>query len=282
VVIGNSASGTGDVTIDGWNMSTAAYDLQIYGRNATLGNLTTGSGDVFLYARNGDITVAGDNNSNGSGDINLLATGDIAVNEDLRNTGTGQVNLFSGWDAISGLTTPILFDREDIVSSAPQTDILFGTNGRIASGGGGTSVLLVATDRFLNNASAGGNAIAASNGRYLVYARNRDTSLRNGLTSSIEMGETFATQPPSLTAGSSRFIFEDVSPPLPEPDAGRGFVLNIDAFTHQFSSRDPAARQNNRPVGAADEQAESEDIGQNDKSGCMVYMVGEGCFSVSF
>jgi filamentous hemagglutinin family protein len=62
-IIGDSAAGTGLVTIDTWNYSGRPYDLEIYGGDIAVNDLMPGIGTnaLTLNARTGDITITQDN-----------------------------------------------------------------------------------------------------------------------------------------------------------------------------------------------------------------------------
>lgn len=218
LIIGNSASGTGDIDIDTWNLSALSYDIQIFGNDIDLGGITMGTGDVWLFARSGNITSSADSNSNNTGDLTLMAGGNVTINEDLVNAGTGNINIFAGWDSTSARDNPATFDFDDIVMGMAARNITLGANGTVSSDGAGTSVLMVATGDFANNATAGANAIVAVSGRYLIYADDIDTTVKGGIAGGDVYSKTYASDKPSAITGGSQFIFAD-SATLP-PDAG--------------------------------------------------------------
>lgn len=207
-MIGNSVGGTGDISIDTWNLSSKAHNVQLFGRDITLGGITLGSGDVTMYAKgtNG-ITVTADSLSSSSGNLSLLSAGSITVNESLENSGAGQIRLFAGWDGSSAITTPALFNIQDINLGVTTRNITIGANGNLSSAGTGTSVLLVAKGAFLNNAAAAANAISTPGGRYLVYSNNPTDTTKNGLVAKSLYNKTYAANAPSSIAGASRFIY---------------------------------------------------------------------------
>ncbi len=224
LIIGDAANGTGDVTLNNWDLSAKSHNVQVHGRNITVGGLATGAANMYLYARDGSITVNGDNNSNSSGDLTFLAGRDIRINEDVVNAGAGAINMFAGWDNASGITTNALFNLDDIRLGAVARNLVLGANGRVSSNGnGGTPVLLVASDDFINNASAGANALKADSGRYLVYVNDIGGTVKGGLTAADIYSTNYNTTPVSMIVGAdSHFIYRvaaspPVVPPVPPP-----------------------------------------------------------------
>ncbi|PZQ43233.1 MAG: hypothetical protein DI551_12500, partial [Micavibrio aeruginosavorus] len=165
--------------------------------------------------------VSANGTSNGVGHLSILTTGDIDVNRAITNAGTGRINLFAGWDGLSGITTPAAFDINDIDLGLNARDVTLGTNGRLSSYGTGTSVLVVASNAFINNSSSGATAISVAGGRYLVYADDAVNTVIGGLSAGGISGKYYNTDPASSIAGaSSQFIFVTgniVSPPPPPP-----------------------------------------------------------------
>ncbi len=208
MVIGDSVNGTGDITVDSWDLSGKTHNVQVHGKDITLAGITMGSGDVTLYSKgtNG-ITVSADSLSNASGDLTLLATGPVRINQRLENAGTGHINLFAGWDGSSGITTPALFDLDDIDFGGIIRNVTIGANGTIHSAGTNTAVLIASTGNLLNNATAGANAIQTSAGRYLIYGDHPDDTTKGGLTAKNLYNRTYVDDLPSTITGGSRFIF---------------------------------------------------------------------------
>lgn len=219
LIIGDAVNGTGDITVTTWDLSAKTHHVQLFGNDITLGGINTGAGNVYMYAKDGTITATADSNSNGAGNLYLLGGRDVAINEDLVNAGIGSINIFAGWDSASGITTNALFNLDSVNLTATARDITLGANGRVSSGGAGTSVLLVASDDIINNASAGASAIAASAGRYLAYATHPDETMKGGLTASNLYGRTYAAYKPSAIGGTDSYFVFGYSPPVtPAPN----------------------------------------------------------------
>jgi len=253
LIMGDSVSGTGDIDIDSWDLSAKTHHVQLFGNDIDLGGITTGAGNVYLYAKNGDITVSADSSSNGAGHLNLLAGEDAFINEDILNAGTGRVNIFAGWDSTSAITTNALFDTDDVGLDITDRDIMLGTNGRISSGGTGTSVLLVATDDFKNNSTYGVSAISAAGGRYLVYSENPTDTIKGGLTAQSLFNLDYETDLPSTIAGTnSRFLFEYQD--IPTLPAETDDTVNVTSTIHYETTLDQVVKQKMQDVAADDER----------------------------
>lgn len=208
-MIGDSALGTGDVDIDSWDLSGKSHHVQVFGNDIDLGGIMTGAKDVYLYAKGGDITVSADSASNAAGNLTLLASDNVLVNEDIINAGAGHINIFAGWDSATGITTPALFNLDDVSLDILARDITLGANGRISSGGAGTSVLLVASDDFINNSTYGVTAISAAGGRYLVYSDSPTETIKGGLTAKSIYNKNYNDNPTSdITGATSRFVYK--------------------------------------------------------------------------
>ncbi len=213
LIIGDSALGTGDFDIDTWDLSAQTHNVQLHGKNFDIGGLTTGAGSVTAYAKTGSITVSANGTSNDAGNLNLLSTHNIDVNGAVTNTGTGHINMFAGWDGTSAITTPALFNRDDVDLGATARDLTIGTNGSVSSAGAGTSVILAATEKFLNSASAGMNAVSATGGRFLVYSENPTDTVKGGMTASSVYSKAYNANPAGSIAGtSSLFVFTTADP----------------------------------------------------------------------
>lgn len=225
LIIGDSAAGTGNIDIDSWDLSAQSYDVQVFGKNIDLGGLDMGSGDVWLYAKNGSIVNSADTDTNASGKLVLLAGDDVTVNEDLVNAGIGTISLFAGWNGTSALQIPSLVNPASIVLSTGAHDITLGMDGKVASAGTGTSVLFAASDKFVNNATAGAAAIDPGTGRFLIYSKREDTTVPNGIAGidPAIYGKTYMNLSPLSVPGGSRFIYKfDPNAPVNPPGGGNG------------------------------------------------------------
>ncbi len=118
LVIGDAATGNGDIAIQSWSLSGKSYDIELYGRDMDINGMTMGAGDVTMIA-GGDVTVNGTiGNSGAGGDLY------IDVGNDFENTaGASAISLGSGGrfliyiDDLShitrgGMTTGNLFGRD--------------------------------------------------------------------------------------------------------------------------------------------------------------------------
>ncbi|MBG79022.1 MAG: hypothetical protein CL570_08360 [Alphaproteobacteria bacterium] len=83
LIIGDSANGTGAVDVDSWDLSSASYDVEIYGGSVDLGGLTLGAGDFMTHAQNGqDLTISADITRATDG----VSTLDLRADQNILNT----------------------------------------------------------------------------------------------------------------------------------------------------------------------------------------------------
>lgn len=126
LVIGDSASGAGDIAIQSWSLSGKSYDIELYGRDIDINGMTMGGGAITMIAGN-DVTTSGAvGNSGAGGDLY------IDVGNDFTNTaGAAAIAMGAGGryliyiDTLSnitrgGLTTGNLFGR-DYTNDDPTT-----------------------------------------------------------------------------------------------------------------------------------------------------------------
>lgn len=213
LIIGDSSLGTGDFDINTWDLSAQTHNVQLHGKNFDIGGLTTGAGSVAAYAKTGSITISADGISNDVGDLNLLSTHNIDVNGAVTNTGTGLINMFAGWDGTSAITTPALFNRDNVDLGATARDLTIGTNGSVSSAGANTAVILAATKKFINSATAGMNAVSAAGGRFLVYSENPTDTVKGGITANSVYSKAYNANPAGGIAGTdSLFVFSAADP----------------------------------------------------------------------
>jgi trimeric autotransporter adhesin len=271
LIIGSTLS-TGDVGIASWDLSAKPHNVQIYGNDFNLAGITLGAGDVTMYAKGGGIQVSAASVSNAGGDLNLLSAYDIAIDQALSNAGTGHVNLFAGWDGASAITTPALFDLDDVTLGAISRNITIGSAGSLSSGGTGTAILAVASGNFYNNSSLGFNAVSAVGGRYLIYAEDPAVTIKNGLMATDLYQKNYNADPLSTIGGTqSLFIFENAAlPPVP--------VVTMPSITED--TWDIVNITVNQPINKLEEV--SSEISQSeeqksDERGCLVAVSNDGC-----
>jgi filamentous hemagglutinin family protein len=106
-VIGDSINGTGDVDVNSWNLSSTAYDVELYGNDIDLGGVTVGTGSILVDTSDdgadlgslnisGDITgsasevtIITDNYNSTATSINALGNLNIRTNNNLISIGLG-------------------------------------------------------------------------------------------------------------------------------------------------------------------------------------------------
>lgn len=77
LVIGDSATGTGDIDLDSWDLSSKLFSgVEIYGNDIDIGGLTMGTGSFLAYAKDnggdvGDVTISANITRNANGDATL-------------------------------------------------------------------------------------------------------------------------------------------------------------------------------------------------------------------
>ena len=183
LVIGDSTAATGDVHVNTWDLGSAAFDVEIYGNDVTLGGLTLGTGNFTAYAMDnaavdlGTLTVSGATTKTtaGTSSLTLRADKDIVVNSSAPITASGSAILNTVFNA----------DRDaDQDGAISVTTSAITTNGGyfIAGGGagalGGTNGILGDGDGTgADDVAAWGSAVYASG----VFLSNGDVSTGGGL-----------------------------------------------------------------------------------------------------
>lgn len=124
-VIGNAASGTGDVTIDTWSMAGKTHNVEIYGGNVNVtgaGVTTMGAGSLLLNGKTQVVLNSGIS-GNTTGALTLQSLGVVSIGSGgINNTGNGAVTLHAGTDG-----TGILY-LNGFVTTGGAVTLTAGTN----------------------------------------------------------------------------------------------------------------------------------------------------------
>lgn len=133
LIIGDAALGTGDVTINSWNLSGKTYDTELYGNNFTIAGMTLGGGDTTIDAGNNVSVTSAIGNSGAGGDIYINVGNDFTNSAGANgiNAGTGGRFLIYA-DAVSnvtrgGIARGNLFNRTFAGDDPSTIDASFGS-----------------------------------------------------------------------------------------------------------------------------------------------------------
>lgn len=177
LIIGDAASGTGNVSIDSLNLSATTHNLEVYGNAFTLTDtdgvapantaLTMGGGNIFLKSK-GALSIQGAITGNSSGNLTLEASNNITLNSvPITNTGSGNVNIHAGTDG-SGyiyLAGQITLDGALTLNSGSASGIGLGNGGGITANG-----ITVLKNMFLYNSANPTTTINARTGTLTLQA----------------------------------------------------------------------------------------------------------------
>jgi len=214
----------GDLTLTGGSSSSLGMELR---GTSTITN--NGSGTLIVNAAGGADLAASIRSSNGalelsgSGTINqsggsvtaanLLLSG--ASGNFILNAAGNQIGTVAASAASVALTDSSAITVNSVLGTTGATttgSVSLVTAGNLTIAGGatvsGTSPVLAAAAAFINN--AGGGAVSAASGRWLVYSNTSAGDTFGGLNSgnTAVWGATYASLPPgSVSASGNRYLF---------------------------------------------------------------------------
>jgi filamentous hemagglutinin family protein len=177
-------------------------------------NLRGGAG---IDAAGGSVTLSGNGISQANGAAGAILAGSLSANAGAGNLAlastinavTGAVSLLAiGGDAdftnaVSTHLATASVRNQLLVQSSSDLEILSGAT--LSSAGGNTdSVVLTAAGHFLN--SAGSNAMAANNARWLIYSHDPAGDSFNGLNSA-NTAIWNTSYPTTVSASGNRYVF---------------------------------------------------------------------------
>lgn len=154
LTIGDSATGTGDVDLNSWDLSTKTYSTEIYGNDIDIGGVTMGTTGGFLaYAKNNGADVADMNisigptkSAAGTSSLILRADNDMRHTANITATGAGTVmniNLVSDFENDGNGLTYLgarlwanggVINVPKAITLTATTDIRGGTGGSLTLG----------------------------------------------------------------------------------------------------------------------------------------------------
>ncbi|MDB5491265.1 MAG: filamentous hemagglutinin N-terminal protein [Micavibrio sp.] len=209
LIIGDTASGTGDLVVDSWDLSAKSYNVEIYGNDITFQDtdpsagvdyaMRLGTANFFAYARNNGGDLA-DLNINGAIDKTELGTSMLDLRAENNITAVSNIGSSAGLLHIS-LTSDA--DNNGVGDIIMGGAILNSANGNIALN------RAVTLNGNLTLAAGTGALTAAStiNGAYNLTAGAASMSFANALGGSTALHDVSLTSIgslnlPSITAGS--------------------------------------------------------------------------------
>jgi len=209
LIIGDAASGTGDLIVDSWDLSAKIYNVEIYGNDITFQDtnpsagvdyaMNLGTGNFLAYAKNNGGDLA-DLNINAAIDKTELGTSTLDLRAENNITDASNIGSSAGLLHIS-LTSDA--DNNGVGDIIMGGATLNSANGNIALN------KAVTLNGNLTLAAGTGTLTAAStiNGAYNLTAGAASMSFANALGGSIALHDVSLTSIgslglPSITAGS--------------------------------------------------------------------------------
>lgn len=133
LIIGDSASGTGAVDIDSWDLTGTTYDVEVHGGATDIGGMTLGAGNVTVKST-GDVTInTAIGNSGAGGDAYLVAGNDFinTAGASAIDVGAGARYLVYAADPANitdgGLTADYLYNRTFSTDAPASISAAFGS-----------------------------------------------------------------------------------------------------------------------------------------------------------
>jgi hypothetical protein len=172
-------------------------------------NITTDSGDLFLYA-NEDLASGVQNAQRDAGAATITMASGTSINAGTGNVtirledGTGKTNRTSGHITLDDITAGTI-----LVRNIEQTSSII-LNGPLTATGAGTPITLAAGKDFINNYGAG--ALVTPSGRWLVYSDNAVLNTLNGVASDFSMNSCVYLGACGAIPGSGNGLLYEYTP----------------------------------------------------------------------